>query len=226
MTTAVIPMKPLTRAKSRLASVLPEDVRCELVRLMLCDVLAACGASPRIDGMYVVTADTSLRGLVLANGAELLPETSAAGLNAAVRTAQAAFAPGAMLYIAGDLPLITPGDISAMADYAKTGDHSAIAPSRDHMGTNAMLLSPANLIRPEFGKNSFERHLEALGGVGSQAHIIERQTLSLDIDRPEDLEALIGLSRDNTRYGFLEPYVSARPHGAAALRDQEVRRHA
>ena len=193
---------------------------------MLRDVLTACGASPCIDAAYVVTADASLRGLVLANGAELLPETSAAGLNEAIRTAQAAFAPGAMLYFAGDLPLITPADIAAMADIAKTGVRSAIAPSRDHMGTNAILLSPANLIRPEFGKNSFERHLEALGDAGAQAHIVERQTLGLDIDRPEDLEALVDLSRDNTRYGFLEPYVSARPHGAAALRDQEVRRHA
>lgn len=226
MTTAVIPMKPLAQAKSRLASALPGDVRHELVRLMLQDVLAACHASSGIKAISVVTADTSLREMVEACGADLFPERGATGLNEAVSAAQAQIAPGAMLYMAGDLPLVTPADIEAMIDATGDGIHSVIAPSCDRNGTNALLLSQANLVAPEFGENSFERHLAALETIGPKARIVERRTLGLDIDRPEDLETLLSQRPDDGRYDFIRPYVLARRRGSAATGQIEVGRHA
>ncbi len=57
MAVAVIPVKSLATAKSRLAGVLTPDQRRRLVLAMLRNVLSACAASERLEGACVVTGD-------------------------------------------------------------------------------------------------------------------------------------------------------------------------
>jgi 2-phospho-L-lactate guanylyltransferase len=63
-----------------------------------------------------------------------------------------------------------------------------IAPDRHHRGTNALLLSPADLIQYDFGGNSFHRHCEQARNAGARLEIVELPSLGLDLDLPEDLE--------------------------------------
>ena len=65
-----------------------------------------------------------------------------------------------------------------------------IAPDRHEKGTNALLLSPANLIEYDFGGDSFRRHCERARRAGARLEVVKLPSLGLDLDLPEDLELI------------------------------------
>src|SRR5262245_56948826 len=83
-TCAIVPVKALDQAKRRLAPVLPDRARQQLVVAMLKDVLAALAGVVSIDRIVVVTPDHRVAGLAQRHGASVLPEPAAAELNAAI----------------------------------------------------------------------------------------------------------------------------------------------
>ncbi len=69
-----------------------------------------------------------------------------------------------------------------------------VVPDRHGTGTNALLLTPPDSIPPSFGPGSCERHLALAQARGVKAEVVRLPSLALDVDTPEDLEALAGLS--------------------------------
>ena len=67
-----------------------------------------------------------------------------------------------------------------------------IVPDRQGTGTNALLLTPPDVIAPAFGPGSFERHRDLAAAAGATCEVARPQTLLLDVDTPEDLAALLG----------------------------------
>ncbi len=65
-----------------------------------------------------------------------------------------------------------------------------IVPDRHGTGTNALLLSPPDVIEPAFGPGSRERHEELAAAAGVPCSVEELPTLALDVDTAEDLIAL------------------------------------
>ncbi len=208
MTVAVVPMKLIAQAKSRLASVLPPEVRQSLVRVMLADVLAACRDCPDIQRTVLLTADTSLMALAKVHDAELLIEHRPRGLNTAMKAAAASLQSQTLVYVAGDLPLLRARDISDLTDRCRIGSRVVIAPSDDGSGTNALLLSPANILEAAFGHGSSERHEISARRLGIEAAIVCNRNIGLDIDTPQDLEALLHHPECADRYAFLHPYLA------------------
>jgi 2-phospho-L-lactate guanylyltransferase (CobY/MobA/RfbA family) len=84
--------------------------------------------------------------------------------------------------------LLTREDILALIARATDPPVVVIAPDRHERGTNALLLSPANLIEYDFGENSFKRHCERARKAGARLEIVTLPSLGLDLDLPEDLE--------------------------------------
>jgi 2-phospho-L-lactate guanylyltransferase len=187
---ALVAVKGFERGKYRLAGVLTEAERHLLIQIMLDDVLDALRATPGIASINVLSSDVT----VLPNDVERIVDPGT-GLNAAIAHAARVLSnDGAhsMLYLPADLPLITVDDINALLVAAK--DHDAvIAPDARHSGTNALLLTPPQLIEPQFGEQSFTAHVQAIRCSGSKAlQIVERPGLAHDIDMPADLHALSG----------------------------------
>lgn len=187
---AVVAVKGFERGKYRLAGVLTEAERHLLIQTMLDGVLDALRAVPSIASINVLSSDVTL----LSNDVEQIVDPGT-GLNAAVaHAARVLSSDGAhsMLYLPADLPLITPDDIGALLEAAKEHD-AVIAPDARHAGTNALLLTPPQLIEPQFGDQSFTAHVQAIRCSGSKAlHIVERPGLAHDVDMPADLHALSG----------------------------------
>jgi 2-phospho-L-lactate guanylyltransferase (CobY/MobA/RfbA family) len=46
------------------------------------------------------------------------------------------------------------------------------------------------MLDPQFGDNSFRRHLAAAESAGLRARVLESEELALDLDNPEDLDEL------------------------------------
>jgi 2-phospho-L-lactate guanylyltransferase len=92
-----------------------------------------------------------------------------------------------MLTMPGDLPLLTPSDVETMAQAPHPPVPVVLAPNRDALGTNALLLSPPDCLPFSFGHDSFQRHLKLAAERHLAVAIRRLPRLALDIDEPEDL---------------------------------------
>jgi 2-phospho-L-lactate/phosphoenolpyruvate guanylyltransferase len=190
--TAVLPVKRFDAAKQRLGLGFDEAQRRELIAAMLRDVLEGVSAARMIEHTIVVSGEPDAQQIAVDAGAEAAPDPDDAGHpEAALIGIDAARTRGAtcVVLVPGDCPLLDPRDL----DRLLTGvpdPYVAVVPDRHGTGTNALLLSPPDAIRPAFGEGSCERHLEAARGAGV-AHGVERlESLALDLDTPADLIAL------------------------------------
>ena len=185
---ALIPVKELPQAKARLAPVLEDGARRDLVLAMLRDVLAAATGCPAIDGVAVVSRDEDVLAIAHEAGAEGLPEPG--GLNEALESASRRVAErGAtrILVLAADLPLARSDDVARAL--AADGD-IVVVPSVDG-GTNALACAPGALPF-HFGRESAAHHLAAAQEARLRAERLDVPALALDIDTPEHLERLRG----------------------------------
>ena len=174
--------------KSRLAGVLSERQRDDLVVAMARDVLAVCLHSPLVDGVIVV-ADA----LVAAHLAHADLVDDPGEMNAAVAAGiQHARARGAdsVLVLPADIPLLTQHDLRALVQASHAPRATVIGASRDGDGTNALLLRPPDAITPAFGPPSVERHRRLALDAHCDVHVLSDLGLALDIDTPDDLAAL------------------------------------
>ena len=90
-----------------------------------------------------------------------------------------------------------------------------IVPDRHGTGTNALLLAPPDVIAPAFGQGSCARHRAAAEASGARVAVAEVASLALDVDTPDDLDALRGVHLQDARRRHT-PAGPARP-GRTAL---------
>ena len=183
-TVAILPVKQFGRAKQRLADT---PRRAELAASMAERVLDALAGAERVDAVLVVTREEAAADAARERGFEIVDEPELLGHNAAAELGIArALELGATqaLLVPGDCPLLTSDEIDALLE-RRPGPGVVVVPDRHGTGTNALLLSPPDAIRPSFGPGSRERHERAEGAV-----VDEVPGLLLDIDTPADLAAL------------------------------------
>lgn len=187
---AIIPVKPLETSLRRLAEVLDGPRRRALQAAMLADVLGACMHASRLTATYVVTADVGAAVIAGTFGARLVEDHSPPqGMNPAVERGQAqAIADGyrSALVMTADLPQITPAAIDGIIEAAGSFE-ATLVPSESGTGTNAMLLRPPDVLRPEFGAGSLGRHVAQAGVTRIEHQVLEVANLAVDVDTPEDL---------------------------------------
>lgn len=192
----VVPVKPLRGALRRLMTALEAPVRRELQVAMLTDVLGACAGAAGLEGVMVVTSDPDAAELAARlAGARVVPDHDPPrGMNAAVSRGLAAVAAEgaeAALVLTADLPLARPEHIAEILE-CRVGDRSVVlVPSADGTGTNAMLLSPPEALRPRLGPDSLARHSAQALRRGLAMTRLPVAGLALDIDTPADLVALM-----------------------------------
>jgi len=187
----LVPVKPFSESKSRLANILSPDERTELSRGLLTHTLQILANVPEIAQTLVVSRDPAALTLARQYQAQALLETGAGELNAALTQAtQAAQTSGAesLLILPADLPLLSAEALRQLITESKTEPFLAIAPDRHEDGTNALLVHPPDLIRYAFGAHSFQRHITQARQAGARARICRLPELALDVDTPEDLE--------------------------------------
>lgn len=201
---ALVPVKPLESAKGRLSNTLSPLQRRQLVRTMLCDVLAALAPVSFIAQTLIVTADREVAAQAANLGAGIIAESEARGLNPGVNHGiHEAVRAGAshVLVLPADLPFATPGEITRLVTAALESERPGLTmvPAADGDGTNALLIAPPTAITPSFGPGSFLAHLAQALARRIDVRVLHLAGLALDIDRPQDLARLAGLSR----YDFL-----------------------
>jgi 2-phospho-L-lactate guanylyltransferase len=184
----IIPLKPLAQSKTRLASVLTRDQRVELSRGFL---LRTIGLARQVGEVVVVSRDAAVRRLAKQCGAWALVE-SGYTLNRALHQAATwvmMHGGKSVLVLPADLPRLQLTDLTEIIKMGRQHSLAAvIAPCRRLDGTNALLLSPPDLIEFAFGPGSFAGHQQAVRAAGLEPLIFHSPTLAFDLDLPEDLQ--------------------------------------
>ncbi len=195
---AIVPVKPLRRGKSRLASMLTEDQRTLLNRFLLEHVLTILKEVTEIDHTLVVSRDPAALALTREMGGRTVLEDGAPQFNTAIKRATiVAQAQGAhaVLILPADLPLIQPADIRLLLKSGTKPPVVVLAPDRRKDGTNGLLVNPAGIIEYGYGPGSFHRHSERAIESGARLKIINSPNIALDLDLPEDLQAVGGMAK-------------------------------
>ncbi|MFX0576866.1 2-phospho-L-lactate guanylyltransferase [Nocardia nepalensis] len=208
---AVIAVKSLDRAKSRLADRLRPEHRAQLVLAMLADTVSAAIAVPQIATVTVVTPDPVVAELAGTLGAAVHPEPRRAmidpadpdGLNAALTDATTALrhrhGPVELLALQADLPAVRPDELSDMLTTAPIGARSVVV---DHAGSGTAALFVRDTVvalDPRFGPGSAGRHIAA-GAVDLRG---DWPGLRLDVDTADDLDRAVDLGTGDSTCAVL-----------------------
>jgi 2-phospho-L-lactate guanylyltransferase len=198
----VVPLRGIESGKSRLGQALDAEERETLVLGLLgrtLDVLAAWSPAERVYLVTgdAVTADLASRALPTMT---LVGEPDEGGLNAALVAAREAARAGgatAVLMLPADLPLVDGPVLDRLLDGADAAVAAGkghplvvVAPADARGGTNALLVSPVDLIDPCFGESSLAAHLLAASAVDATVQLVHDPALGFDLDTPDDLERL------------------------------------
>ena len=191
-TVAVLPVKRFERAKQRLGGALAPADRTLLAEAMLRDVLDALGRARGLYRLVVVTGEGRARALARGQDAVLVDDPHEEGQAAAAQLGvREALELGAerVLLVPGDCPGLDPDELDALLREEATDPVATIVPDRHGTGTNALLLSPPEVIAPAFGEGSFARHVGAAEQAGAAVRVRRVPSLELDVDTSEDLQA-------------------------------------
>lgn len=180
----VVPVKPLSRAKSRLAG-LGDEQRRALAESFVLDTVAAALGARRVRAVVAVGDDHRLAARLRALGCETLPDGVSDDLNQTLRLAAAEVVrrwPGARpVALCADLPALT-ADALDQALAVAAAHEAAFVP--DAAGSGTTLYAAAyDAFHPRFGTGSARAHREdgavELGDVAP--------ALRADVDSPADL---------------------------------------
>jgi 2-phospho-L-lactate/phosphoenolpyruvate guanylyltransferase len=193
-THAVIAARGGQTAKSRLHTRLSCVEREALVTAMMMDMLSTLHLIERVTKIWVVTPTPLLAGQAADFGASIIHEPDSGGLNAAFEKARrliAAREPDAnIILLPGDLPLLSTVDVEQVLE-KRAPDTLVIAPANTDGGTGALALAALSAMPLAFGANSFAKHVKFATALGLKIETVDALGLSLDIDHPRDIDALL-----------------------------------
>ncbi|KAB1985257.1 2-phospho-L-lactate guanylyltransferase [Streptomyces triticiradicis] len=191
--TLVIPLKPLTRAKSRLADTASDALRPGLALAFAQDTVAAALACAAVKGVAVVTGDALAGRELAALGAHIVADEPAGGLNAALahgaEAVRARDPESAVAALNADLPALRPLELARVLAAAGEFPRAFLADAAA-IGTTLLAASPGRELRPAFGGDSRARH-RASGAAELRLDAVD--SVRRDVDTREDLRAALAL---------------------------------
>ena len=159
--TAVVPVKALAQAKSRLA--LPAEHRQALALAFALDTVAALMRTSYVAAVLVVTSDRTVADRVGRMGARVTDDRGT-GLGRAVREgirAAATWQPDrGVAVVPGDLPCLTPADVTEVLAGLGTDaeGRGAFVPDRAGTGTTLIVQACGLAALTRYGPDSAARH--------------------------------------------------------------------
>ncbi len=192
---AVVPVKRLTTAKTRLSTARGAERR-ELALAFARDTVAALLEADCIDSVLVVTDDRAAAEVLRGQHAAVIGEPSGGGLNAAFGHGAAHLRQEdphtSILAVCADLPALRPAEVTDALAMAAAYERAFVA---DHVGTGTTMLiaAPGAELDPRFGASSADAHRRS----GAVPVVGRLPSVRQDVDSVSDLDAavVIGVGR-------------------------------
>jgi 2-phospho-L-lactate guanylyltransferase len=195
MDAGIVPVKQLNRAKGRLEGHFSRADCTRLAAAMFEDALDFCRAADFIS-WWVVSDDPTVVSTAAGRGVGTLMDRGE-GLNSAlVEAIGVVIESGAesVTILPSDIPLAQTSDLIDILDTGATSD-LVVVPSRADGGTNALYMSPADLIEPQFGAGSLAAHVREAADRALRCSILPLERVELDIDTIDDVDAFLAVAR-------------------------------
>ncbi|MFI6582080.1 2-phospho-L-lactate guanylyltransferase [Embleya sp. NPDC050493] len=210
----VVPVKPLSIAKSRLAGTIGPGHRPELALAFALDTVRAALTCVRVHGVLVVTDDVRVAREIRALGADVVADVGG-GLNAALahgaRSAGAERPRTGVAALSADLPALRAEELDRVLAAATFARRAFLADAAG-VGTTLLTAAAGVPLAPGFEGRSRARHL-ASGAIELTPHDVD--SVRRDVDTGEDLRAAIGLGVGAATAAVL-PSVPFLPRAAAS----------
>jgi len=187
---ALVPLKRLDYAKTRLASVLDPPTRMRVMRALLDHTLAQVKAAPSIRTVTLVSSALDAPSIADEHGVALFDDRGAPWNDALAAAIAAAVTADGVVIVSADVPLLTTGDIESFFAALPEGG-AAIARATD-AGTNAVAMRPSGAMPTCFGaRGSAALHVELAEAAGLVSVIVDIEGLAHDLDTAADLEEVL-----------------------------------
>jgi 2-phospho-L-lactate guanylyltransferase len=202
----LIPVKDFAKAKLRMAPFLAADERSRLAWAMFQDVAQALQMAYPAYGIAIVTNSIPAATEARQRRWRIFWESEQTSESASVdRVSHLLALEGteAVLRLPADIPLVQPQDVHALLDQPIENRSAILVPSRDFLGTNALLRRPPDLFPSRFGPDSLVLHTQEARRVQASVGIVQNERLSLDLDTPSDILRFMKAESQTESYRLL-----------------------
>jgi 2-phospho-L-lactate guanylyltransferase len=191
---AIVPVKGLEEAKSRLSPFINPEERGVVTLAMLSHVLTTVREAPGVERVGVVSPSPRVLTMAEDIDASALREEGR-GLNSALEQGRDwALSEGAssLLVLPADLPYLSTFDVWMLLNLRRDHDRAVvISPDKARKGTNALLLRPPNALPFAFGPGSYETHLRVAEERELAIATYENTSIVSDVDTYKDLKPFL-----------------------------------
>ena len=198
---AVIPMKSLHSAKSRLSNILTAQQRKNLAMYLLDATIKEIKKSCIISEIIIVSNDKAVKNYSCLNNLIFIKD-SEEGVNKAVILADNYCIDNgidANIVIPHDLPFISAKEIDKICTMSnKYHKCIIICPSKRFDGTNILFRKPPDVIKTHYDDNSYMNHLKEAYKFKIPIESLDIVKLRFDLDTKEDLLELFPLENWNS----------------------------
>ena len=203
MAQALVPLKDLVLAKTRLSGVLTSVERRALAQAMVEDVLAVLSSHQHITHITLVSDDPGASMLAHKYGADCWTESSLGcrGLNPLIQCASERLLNTRgepLVVLHGDLPLLTEEDISLVVESQQALGGLIVGCDSKGVGTNLLAFNAASTPRFCFGADSCAAHIASAKNAGVAVQVLQRSGIGLDVDEAPDLRCIMEQLHVNT----------------------------
>ena len=204
-TSAIIPVKTFSKAKTRLN--LQQACKEEICRIMLQEVMKTISNCKLVNKIVIVSKDeTALNIGRQFNAIEIFDDES--GVNDAISLADEYLSDKKFecsVVFPQDIPIMTSLDIDTLLGFIRTTNSVIIVPSRQFNGTNALVRYPADLMETRYDMGSYTHQMDAASTKTKNISIALIRRMMLDIDDEHDLAFML---KQNSKPDFCNKIVS------------------
>ena len=190
-TSVIIPVKSFQKSKTRLQ--LSEEKTIELCRLLLREVIKTVFESGLIDKTIVVSNEEKISDIIEEYDCKRIPDVNEESVNDAVGLAESYLLENKFTHsivLPLDVPFFYSEDIEKLLNFSEAKS-VVIVPSRHFDGTNALLRTPIDSMKPRYDEGSYSFQIESAKNFDVKICVGLIYRLMLDIDSIEDLEFVI-----------------------------------
>jgi 2-phospho-L-lactate guanylyltransferase len=187
---ALVPLKRLDYAKTRLASVLDPPTRVRVMRALLDHTIEQVRAAPSVASVTLVSSAVEAPAIAAEHGVAHFDDRALPWNDALAAAIAEAVDADAVAIVSADVPLLTTEDVEAYV--GALTEHGAVIARATDAGTNGVAMHPAGAMRTTFGsKGSAALHAELARAAGLTPVVVDLEGMAHDLDTAADLEEVL-----------------------------------
>jgi len=190
-TSVIIPVKSFQKSKTRLH--LSKEKTIEICRLLLEEVVKTVSESKLIHEIIIVTNEEQILDIIEKYNCKRIQDKYEISVNDAVGLAEKYLIENKFTHsivLPLDVPFFYTEDLEKLLNFSSEKS-VVIIPSRHFDGTNALVRSPINSMKPRYDEGSYIFQVESAMNFDVKISIGLINRLMLDIDNIEDLDFVL-----------------------------------